>query len=64
MAKLPEAGTTVALAGGRVLIVTGIVQRPTEDLDFSAPHPQPVAPVLEAKLLAEGLRVTDPRLSA
>lgn len=61
VAKLPEAGTTVALAGGGALIVTGIVQRPTEDLDFFAPHPQPIAPVLEAleaKLLAEGLRVT------
>ena len=61
VAKLPEAGTTVALAGGGALIVTGIVQRPTEDLDFFAPHPQPIAPVLEAleaKLLAEGIRVT------
>ena len=61
MAKLPEAGTTVALAGGGALIVTGIVQRPTEDLDFFAPHPQPIAPVLEAleaKLLSEGFRVT------
>ena len=61
MAKLPEAGTTVALAGGGALIVTGIVQRPTEDLDFFAPHPQPIVPVLEAleaKLLAEGFRVT------
>ena len=51
----------MALAGGGALIVTGIVQRPTEDLDFFAPHPQPIAPVLEAleaKLLAEGLRVT------
>lgn len=61
MAKLPEAGSTVALAGGGALIVTGIVQRLTEDLDFFAPHPQPIAPVLEAleaKLLAEGIQVT------
>ncbi len=61
MARLPETGTTVALAGGAALIVTGIVQRPTEDLDFFAPHPQPIVPVLdalEAELLAEGLRVT------
>ena len=61
MARLPETGTTVALAGGAALIVTGIVHRPTEDLDFFAPHPQPIAPVLdalEAELLAEGLRVT------
>lgn len=67
VAKLPEAGTTVALAGGAALIATGIVQRPTEDLDFFAPHPQPIAPLLaalEAKLLAEGLRVTILRSSA
>lgn len=51
----------MALAGGGALIVTGIVQRLTEDLDFFAPHPQPIAPVLEAleaKLLAEGIQVT------
>ena len=61
VAGLPEAGTTVALAGGAALIVTGIVQRPTDDLDFFAPHPQPIDPVLtalEAELMAEGLRVT------
>ena len=29
-----------ALAGGAALIVTGIVARPTNDLDFFAPHPQ------------------------
>lgn len=61
VAKLPETGTTVALAGGAALIVTGIVQRPTEDLDFFAPHPQPIDQVLaalEAELSADGLRVT------
>ena len=39
VARLPESGV-FALAGGAALIVTGIVARPTNDLDFFAPHPQ------------------------
>ena len=59
VARLPEGGA-VALAGGAALIVTGVVQRGTEDLDFFAAHPEPVGPVLEAletALAAAGLRV-------
>ena len=50
-----------ALAGGAALIVSGIVARPTNDLDFFAPHPQSVTALLEAAqaaLEAEGLAVT------
>ena len=60
VAGLPE-GAAVALAGGAALIVTGVVRRGTEDLDFFAPHPQPVGPILhalEVALTAVGLRVT------
>lgn len=60
VAGLPQ-GAAVALAGGAALIVTGIVRRGTEDLDFFAAHPEPVAPVvdaLEAELRTAGLRVT------
>ena len=46
VARLPEGGA-VALAGGAALIVTGVVQRGTEDLDFFTAHPEPVGPVLE-----------------
>ena len=60
IAGLPE-GAAVALAGGSALIVTGVVRRGTDDLDFFAAHPQPVAPMLdalEAGLKEAGLRVT------
>ena len=60
VARLPEGGA-VALAGGAALIVTGVVQRGTEDLDFFTAHPEPVGPVLEGletALAAAGLRVT------
>ena len=60
MAQLPESGV-FALAGGAALIVSGIVARPTNDLDFFAPHPQRVEALLEsakAALQAEGLEVT------
>lgn len=60
VAKLPE-GDSVALAGGSALIVTGMVHRATEDLDFFTAHPESVVPLLyalEAALAAEGLKVT------
>ena len=64
VAGLPE-GAAVALAGGGALIVTGV--RPgTDDLDFFAAHPQPVAPMLDAfetGLREAGLRVTRLRAS-
>ena len=47
VASLPE-GAAVALAGGGALIVTGVVRRGTDDLDFFTAHPQPVAPMLDA----------------
>jgi hypothetical protein len=50
----------VALAGGGALIVTGIVQRGTQDLDFFTQYPQSVRPALEAiepALLHAGLKV-------
>ena len=56
----------MALAGGAALIVTGVVRRGTEDLDFFAAHPEPVAPILDAletELAAVGLRVTRLRAS-
>ena len=65
VAGLPE-GAAVALAGGGALTVTGVVRRGTDDLDFFAAHPQPVAPVLEAMetgLEEAGLRVTRLRAS-
>ena len=60
VASLPE-GAAVALAGGGALIVTGVVRRGTDNLDFFAAHPQPVAPMLDAfetGLRETGLRVT------
>ena len=60
VASLPE-GAAVALAGGGALIATGVVRRGTDDLDFFAAHPQPVAPMLDAfetGLRETGLRVT------
>ena len=65
VAGLPE-GAAVALAGGGALIVTGVVRRGTEDLDFFTAHPQPVAPMLDAfetGLEEAGLRVTRLRVS-
>ena len=65
IAGLPE-GTAVALAGGSALIVTGVVRRGTDDLDFFAAHPQPVAPMLDAfetGLREAGLQVTRLRVA-
>ena len=65
VAGLPE-GAAVALVGGGALIVTGVVRRGTDDLDFFAAHPQPVAPMLDAfetGLREAGLRVTRLRAS-
>ena len=60
VAGLPG-GAAAALAGGAALIVTGVVRRGTEDLDFFAPHPEPIGPILDALevgLSAAGLGVT------
>ena len=60
ISDLPESGA-FALAGGGALIASGVVQRPTNDLDFFAPHPNDVTRLYEAAraaLKAEGLRVT------
>jgi hypothetical protein len=59
MAQIPEA-ETVALAGGAALIVRGVVDRPTHDLDFfatSAEEVNRVLPSLEASLRNAGLEV-------
>lgn len=51
----------VALAGGAALIVSGVVQRGTGDLDFFMPHPSPVTAIVETltqELAAAGLAVT------
>ncbi|MGQ0847529.1 MAG: nucleotidyl transferase AbiEii/AbiGii toxin family protein [Actinomycetota bacterium] len=56
---LPDA-ESVALAGGAALIVRGIVERPTRDLDFFATSPEEVnrlLPALEASLRESGLKV-------
>lgn len=66
ISDLPESGA-FALAGGGALIVSGIVQRPTSDLDFFAPHPNDVTELYEAAraaLEAEGLKVTVWRVEA
>ena len=34
-----RAGTNLALAGGGAFIVSGVLDRPTTDLDFFAPYP-------------------------
>ncbi len=47
ISDLPESGA-FALAGGGALIASGIVQRPTKDLDFFAPHPNDVTELYEA----------------
>ena len=60
ISQLPEAGV-FALAGGAALIVRGVVQRVTNDLDFFAPHPQSLERLVEAACAAlrdDGLAVT------
>lgn len=66
ISDLPES-EAFALAGGGALIASGIVQRPTNDLDFFAPHPNDVTELYEAAraaLEAEGLKVTAWRVEA
>lgn len=56
---LPEAEGFV-LAGGGALVVLGIVERPTEDLDYFATAPEAVdrlRPALERALVEQGLTV-------
>ena len=58
--QLPESGL-FALAGGAALVVSGIVERPTNDLDFFAPYPEHVSGLVDAAqaaLEAAGLEVT------
>lgn len=60
VADLPEAGG-FALAGGAALIVHGIVERPTKDLDFFSTDGEDVArilPALDAALVNDRLRVS------
>ncbi|WP_420638023.1 nucleotidyl transferase AbiEii/AbiGii toxin family protein [Candidatus Poriferisocius sp.] len=60
LAGLPEA-ETFALAGGAALIVTGVVDRLTNDLDYFTPHPQTVGDLsdaVQAALSDAGLTVT------
>lgn len=60
VAELP-AGNEIALAGGAALIVSGVVQRGTGDLDLFLPHPDSVTSVLKfliQKLEGAGLFVT------
>ena len=60
LAALPEA-REFALAGGAALIVRGLIDRGTQDLDFFATSAAAVAdlvPVLEARLEGDGLSVT------
>jgi len=62
---LPEAGG-FALAGGAALILLGIVDRETTDLDYFAPPPSDVgrlADAIESKLSSEGLTVSRERQS-
>ncbi|WP_419554569.1 nucleotidyl transferase AbiEii/AbiGii toxin family protein [Candidatus Poriferisodalis sp.] len=50
-----------ALAGGAAIIVSGIADRPTNDLDFFTPHPKTVEALLHAAQTAlehAGLEVT------
>jgi hypothetical protein len=59
VAQLPEA-RDFALAGGGALVVRGVVERPTQDLDFFATAPDSVdrlRPVLERALRDQGLTV-------
>lgn len=60
VADLPEA-SGFALAGGAALIVHGVVERQTDDLDFFSTADEDVArllPALNTALTGEGLRVT------
>lgn len=57
--QLPESGQ-FALAGGAALIVVGVVERPTSDLDFFVPYPENVSGLLDAAhaaLEAAGMEV-------
>lgn len=59
VAELPEAAD-FALAGGGALVVLGIADRTTKDLDYFATAPDAVerlGPVLERALVAQGLTV-------
>jgi len=59
VAELPEA-EGFALAGGGALVVLGIVERPTEDLDYFATAPEAVdrlGPALRRALVEQGLTV-------
>ncbi len=59
IARLPQVGD-LALAGGAALIVGGVAERATNDLDFFAPVTDRVAEslgVVEGALAAEGLEV-------
>ena len=59
VSQLPDTDT-VALAGGAALIVRGIVDRATRDLDFFATSPEEVdrlLPQLEVLLRNDGLKV-------
>lgn len=47
VAQLPEAAD-FALAGGAALIISGVVDRLTKDLDFFTPYPNPVGPLAQA----------------
>ncbi|MCQ3809790.1 MAG: nucleotidyl transferase AbiEii/AbiGii toxin family protein [Acidimicrobiia bacterium] len=47
VAQLPEA-ERFALAGGAALIVSGVIDRLTKDLDFFTPYPNPVGGLAEA----------------
>ena len=65
VAQLPEAAD-FALAGGAALIVSGVVDRLTKDLDFFTPYPNPVEPLAraaETALESAGLEVTTIRSS-
>ena len=60
VAQLPESAR-FALAGGAALVVSGVIDRPTNDLDFFAPYPDRVgelADAAQAALEAAGLEVT------
>lgn len=59
VSQLPEA-QDFALAGGGALVVLGIVDRPTEDLDYFATAPEAVerlGPAVERALVEQGLTV-------
>ena len=65
VAQLPEA-ESFALAGGAALIVSGVVDRLTKDLDYFTPYPNPVGGMVGAVRVAleeVGLTVTTIRAS-